>query len=178
MKEKTDFSSFPVVFTDHLLHWTTRPLELLRENMDPLLEEEADDSESYAIALEEREAEDEEDENPQMRPRREKTPRKALPTPPLRPPWLPLELHDILLGAPPELSPPSISVYTTGNSLSPALLPPANLPTANPPPGSRHIVSPTASSSPPTDGASAGISWRQTGHEFLIDSHGRMQSSW
>jgi hypothetical protein len=57
------------------------------------------------------------------------------------------EPHEILRGAPPLLKPPSISVYTTGSSLSSGRLPPANLPTAKPPPGSLQMVSPTVVSS-------------------------------
>lgn len=122
----------------------------------------------------------------------EKKLRIARPIPPLPLDRLLVEDHEILLGAPLLLNPPSISVYTTGNSRSPALLPPENLPTANPPPGSRHIVSPTVSSSFPAAAAcsspsapvapcactSVGSSWRQTGHEFRSESHGKMQSWW
>lgn len=105
---------------------------------------------------------------------------------PFRPVLLLLDLQAILLGTP-LLNPPSISVYTTGSSLSAPLLPPENLPTANPPPGSLHIVNPIASSSflglemlsefvVSVD--SVGNSCRQTGHEFRRDSHGRIQSEW
>lgn len=126
-------------------------------------------------------------------PKKENTFRNARPIPPLSLDRFPLWGHEILLDAPPALNPPSISVYTTGSSRSPARRPPENLPTANPPPGSRHIVSPAASSSlppvggraaspsdsdPPLQPKSVGISWRHTGHELLSESHGRMQSLW
>nr|GMD73355.1 hypothetical protein Iba_chr12fCG17560 [Ipomoea batatas] len=88
--------------------------------------------------------------------------------------FLLLDLQAILLGTP-LLNPPSISVYTTGSSLSAPLLPPENLPTANPPPGNLQMVKPIASSSFLD---SAGSSWRQTGQEFRRVSHGRMQSGW
>lgn len=143
--------------------------------MDPGSEVERDDDEEEDLNL----------------PKNEKMLRKALPSdPPLSLDRLRLDAHEILLGAPLLLNPPSISVYTTGSSRSPALLPPENLPTANPPPGSLHMVSPTVSSSfgagesasvPDTGeflvpGTSVGNSWRQTGHELRRDSHGRIQS--
>lgn len=106
--------------------------------------------------------------------------RNILPNPPRLSLTLPLPTdREILLEPSLEFPPLSISVYTTGKWLSPA-----NLPTANPPPGSLQMVKPTASSSiwPATllsdDDCSEGNSWRHTGHEFRIESHGRMQSEW
>lgn len=123
-------------------------------------------------------------------PKKENMLRKALPNPPSLLLLFLLDSHMILLGVPEVLlKPPSISVYTTGSSLSPppVLLPPANLPTANPPPGNLQIVNPTVADSSSVWSepsrlvgfvASIGSSWRQIGHEFRRVSHGRMQSGW
>ncbi|KAJ0575559.1 hypothetical protein HanIR_Chr05g0214111 [Helianthus annuus] len=78
--------------------------------------------------------------------------RNTLPNPPSPFPLFLPDSHITLLGVPkPLLNPPSISVYTTGSSLSPPrlppLLPPENLPTANPPPGNLQIVNPTVDNS-------------------------------
>lgn len=146
---------------------------LLESTRGPLLFDREDES-----LLSELDLEDE-----LIRRKKEKKLRKALPMRPLSLDRLPLEVHEILRGAPPVLNPPSISVYTTGSSLSPALRPPENLPTAKPPPGSLHIVSPTASSCSSTSDSirratSVGISCRQTGQELRRESHGKMQSWW
>ncbi|KAL4587701.1 hypothetical protein LXL04_000575 [Taraxacum kok-saghyz] len=123
-------------------------------------------------------------------PKNENMLRKTLPIPLSPPALFLLDSHIILLGVPELLlNPPSISVYTTGSSLSPppALLPPENLPTANPPPGNLHIVNPTAADSSSFDSERSGLlefesvesvgsSWRQTGQEFRRASHGRIQS--
>ena len=106
------------------------------------------------------------------RPKQEKSCLNILPIPPLPFDLFPLETHETRLGAPTPLKPPSTSVYTTGNSLSPGRLPPENLPTANPPPGNLQIVRPTVSSGSGSGAArldtSLGNSCRQTGQEFLM----------
>ena len=183
-KEEKDF---PIIFkTNHHLaipFWSSNTQVLLRP-LKYLLKIEwlrllvIDDPDSEII-----ECEDDEFLN---RPRNENILRKARPNPP--PPFdLPLlDPQAIRLGAPLLLNPPSISVKTAGSSRSPVLLPPENLPTANPPPGSLHMVSPTASSSADRSpisrseglGDSVGSSWRQTGHELRRESQGRMQSEW
>lgn len=85
-----------------------------------------------------------------LRPNKDRKLRNARAIPPLSLLFLPpRDDQEIRLGAPPLLNPPSTSVYTTGSSRSPVLLLPENLPTANPPPGSRQIVNPTGSSTPP-----------------------------
>lgn len=94
-----------------------------------------------------------------------------------------LDPQEILLGAPPLLNPPLISVYVHEGEL----------PLLGPPPTGKPVDREAAAREPPDGeadggllfgalasarGASVGISWRQTRLELQSASQGRIQSAW